>query len=141
MNGPGDKLLQWLLKFPGWEEVPSLDFVEDGPGKTGLFPAGLEETGRRTDLLGNVQVDMRYRFALYCRMLPGQDGAQWLLDFENWVQQQNAASLIPRFGDIPGREQILVQKGSLQEVSRLETGLCTVTIAVDFVKEYEVREI
>lgn len=136
----GDQLRQWLLTFPGWEGEPSLDFVEDGPGNTGLFPAGLEETGRRVDLLGNVQVEYRYRFALYRRMLPGQDSAQWLLDFQSWVQQQNAAGLTPCFGDVPERERILVQKGSLQEVSRLGNGLCTVTIVADFVKEYEVRE-
>ena len=140
MNSPGEKLRKWLLGFPGWGEEPSLDFVEDGPGNTGLFPTGLEETGRRTDLIGNLQVDYRFRFALYRRMLPGQDSARWLLDFQDWVQQQNAAGLTPHFGDVLDWERIQVQKGSLQEASRLKEGLCTVTLLADFVKEYEVRE-
>ena len=140
MNSPGEKLQKWLLGFSGWEGEPSPDFVEDGPGNTGLFLNALEETGRRTDLLGNLQVNYRFRFTLYRRMLPGQDNGRWLLDFQDWVQQQNADGLTPYFGDVPGLERIQLQKGSLQEESRLKEGLCTVTLIGDFVKEYEVRE-
>lgn len=136
-----EKLRTFLLGFPGWEEEPTIDFAEDGLGYAGLFFKDLEETDRQVDLIGNVQVEYACRFTLYRRMLPGQDSAQWLLDLESWVQQQNAAGLLPPLGDVPERERIRIQKGSLQEASRLGTGLCTVIVVAEFVKKFEVREV
>lgn len=118
-----EKLRQFLLGFPGWDTELSIDFAQDGPGCAGLFPAGVEETARRRDLLGNMQVDYLCRFILRKRMQPGQDSARWLLDFQNWVTAQNTA--------------VQVEKAKAQEVSKLGTGLCTVNLAVCFTKEYE----
>ncbi len=135
-----EKLRAWLLTYPKWEDTLFVDFTEHAAGNTGLFPAGLEETGRREDVLGNLQVSCRYRFSLY-RQTPGQaDGtanAQWLLDFQSWVQQQSAAGLTPHFGDVPARERMQAQKGTLKEAS--QTGTYTVTLIADFMKVYEVK--
>ena len=136
-----EKLRQFLLGFSGWEELPSADFTEDGPGCTGLFPAEQEAVGQRKDLQGNVQVDLRCRVTLYCRLLPGQDGAAWLLDFENWLRKENAAGRAPRFGDVPTQEKLYVKKGSFQDVSRLGAGLCTVNLVAEFTKEYMAKEV
>lgn len=117
-----------------------MDFTEQAPGNAGLFPKGLEEISRREDVLGNLQVTCRYRFALY-RQTAGQgDGtadAQWLLDFQNWVQQQSAAGLAPHFGDVPARERLQAQQGALQAAS--QTGTYVVTLIADFMKVYEVK--
>ena len=135
-----ERLRQWIMTYPDWEDTLTVDFVETGIGKAGLFPLGLEETGRREDVLGNVQVACRYRFALY-RRTPGQRGgtvnAQWLLAFQNWVQQQSAAGLAPHFGDVPAMERIQAQKGTLKE--RAQIGTYTVTLIADFMKVYEVE--
>ena len=138
-----EKLKQWLVTYPLWEDTLTVDFSEATPGSAGLFPAGLEETDRQEDILGNVQVSCRYRFILR-RQSPGQaDGtvnAQWLLDFQNWVQSQCAAGKNPHFGDVPDRERIQAQKGSLTEISGVGTGMYTVTLIADFMKKYEVNE-
>ena len=130
-----EKLRQFLLGFSGWDEEPSADYGEDGPGQTGLFPASQEVVARRKDLVGNVQAEYLARFTLHRRLRPGQDGAQWLLDFGNWLQEQEAAGLTPRFGDIPAAEKLRVLKGECKQIPRLGAGLCTVTLAAEFVKE------
>ncbi len=137
-----ETLRRWLQTYPGWGDTLSVDFSEDGPGHAGLFPAGLEETGRQEDVLGNLQVSCRYRFALYrhaAGQCDGTDNAQWLLDFQNWVQQQSAAGLTPHFGDVPSRERMQAHGGALKEVSRVGTGTYTVTLIADFIKVYEVK--
>lgn len=135
-----EKLRRWLLTYPAWEDSLQVDFTESVPGSAALFPGGLEERSRREDVLGNLQVDCRYRFTL-CRKTAGQcdgaDNAQWLLDFQNWVQQQSAAGLTPHFGDVPSRERMQAEKGALQTAS--ETGTYTVTLIADFMKVYEVK--
>ncbi len=137
-----ERLRQWLMTYPGWEDSLQVDYSEDGPGNAGLFPQGLEELDRREDVLGNLLISCRYRFAI-CRQTAGQadgtDNAQWLLDFQNWVQQQSAEGMCPRFGDVPGRERMQAQRGALKEVSRVGTGTYTVTLIADFMKVYEVK--
>ena len=137
-----ERLRQWLQGYPNWEESLQVDFAEVRPGNAGLFPNGLEETGRREDVLGNVQIDCRYRFVLYRHTAGQADGtanAQWLLDFQNWVQQQSAVGLAPHFGDVPSRERMQAQKGTLKEVSQAGTGTYMVTLIADFRKVYEVN--
>lgn len=110
-----EKLRQFLTDFPGLQEL-SADFTQDGPDCSGLFPAGLTEVDRHTDLLGNTRVTYQCLFTLYKRLEPGQDSAQWLLDFQNWLTERSDA--------------VQVQKAKVQETSRLNCGLCTVTLAV-----------
>ena len=135
-----ERVRQWIMTYPQWEDTLTVDFVETGTGKAGLFPLGLEERERREDVLGNVQVACRYHFALYRRTQGQQDctaNAQWLLAFQNWVQQQSVAGLAPHFGDMPARERIQAQKGTLKE--RAQTGTYTVTLIADFIKVYELE--
>ena len=120
-----EKLRQFLLGFPGLKEL-SADFTQDGPGNSGLFPAGLKEVDKRTDLLGNTQVTYECLFTLYKRLEPGQDSAQWLLDFQNWLAERTDA--------------VQVQKAKTQEVSRLKCGLGTVTLAICFQKDFDAKE-
>lgn len=134
-----EKLRQWLLTFPKWEDSLQVEYTEAEPGSAGLFPLGLEEISRREDVLGNVQVACRYRFSLYRRTTRQQEvNAQWLLEFQNWVQQQSTAGLTPQFGDVPSQERMQAQKGALKE--RSQTGMYVVTLTADFMKVYEVKE-
>ena len=120
-----EKLRQFLLGFPGLEEL-SADFTQDGPGNSGLFPAGLNEVDRYTDLAGNSRVTYQCLFTLYKRLEPGQDSAQWLLDFLTWLTERTDA--------------VQVQKTKTQEDSRLNCGLCTVTLAVCIQKDFDAKE-
>lgn len=121
-----EKLRQFLLGFPGFDGELSADFTQDGPGNSGLFPGALAEVDRYVDLLGNMQVTYQCLFTLYHRMQPGQDSAQWLLDFAIWLTKQTSA--------------VQVQKVKVQEASRLNCGLCTLTLAVCFRKNIEAKE-
>lgn len=121
-----EKLRQFLLGFPGLDEELSADFTQDGPGNSGLFPAEVTETDRRIDLLGNMQVTYQCLFTLYKRMQPGQDSAQWLLDFQSWLTENSRT--------------VQVQKAKTQEASRLNCGLCTVTLAVCIEKNFDAKE-
>lgn len=135
-----DKMRQWLQSYPGWQDTLQVDFTEPAPGNAGLFSEGLEERSRQEDILGNLHIACRYRFALYWRRpgrTDGRDDAQWLLDFQNWVQQQNAAGLTPHFGDVLSRERLQAQKGALQNAS--QTGTYKLTLIADFMKVYEVN--
>ena len=135
-----EKLQQWLLTYPGWKDTLLVDFTEAEPGNSGLFPNGLEEISRREDVLGNLQIACRYRFMLYRRTAGRADNtanAQWLLDFQNWVQQQSLAGLTPRFGDVPARERLQAQKGTRKEGAQV--GMYAVALIADFMKVYEVK--
>lgn len=140
-----EKLLTWLKTYPGFtqEVTVSVDYTDGVPGSCGVFPLGLEEIDRQTDVLGNVKIHCRYTFALH-RVTTGQqdetENAAWLLGFQNWVQQQSAAAKTPRFGDVPEREAMRAQKGKLKEASQTGTGVYVVTLTADFIKIYEVNE-
>lgn len=132
-----EKMQQWLQSYPGWEDTLQVDITEPAPGNAGLFTEGLEVLSRKEDILGNVQLTCRYRFTLYRRVARdnGASNARWLLDFQNWVQQQSALGLAPQFGDEPHLEQIQARKGALKE--RGQTGIYTVTLLADFTREYK----
>lgn len=132
-----EKLRQFLLGFSGWDEAPSADYGEDGPGQTGLFPGSWEAVTRRKDLAGNTQTEYLARFTLRRRLQPGQDGAQWLLDFEKWLQARETAGAIPQFGDVPAAEKLRIHKGEFKQIPRLGAGLCTVTLIAEFVKNFK----
>ena len=120
-----EKLRQFLLGFPSLADL-SADFTQDGPGNSGLFPGGVTEVKRRCDLLGNTYMTYECLFTLYKRLEPGQDSNQWLLDFQSWVTENNVS--------------VRVKKAQAQEVSRLKSGLCTVTLAVCVQRNTEEKE-
>jgi len=131
-----EKLQKWLKTYPAWEDTLLVDFTEATPGNAGLFPKGLEEIGRREDVLGNLQIVCRYRFDLY-RRTAGRNNAQWLLDFQDWVQQQSADGQAPYFGDVPGEERLRAEKGTLKEGGQEVTYL--VTLTAEFVRAYAAK--
>lgn len=137
-----ERVRHWLQTYPGWVDTLTVDMLPAGPGHMGLFPAGIEELSRTEDILGNRQVECRLGFTLRRQVGAEEDNAShaaWLLDFQEWVRQQNLAGLIPQLGDVPGREQMWAEKGRLQEVSSTGIGTYTVTLLANFIKLYEVN--
>lgn len=133
-----EKMQAWLCTYPQWQGAVSVDYVDSKPGSFGLYFQGLEVLKRRQDVLGNREEDCRYTFLLRF-VAAGQDDAreqaQWLLQFQSWVQTQNALGNTPGFGDVPEKESIRAEKGRLEKASQVACGLYTVTITAEFTKK------
>ena len=131
-----DKIRQWLLTFPQWEEgrLLYIDHTDGVPGNAGLFPAGMEEIRRSEDVLGNVKLRCRYNFALYrVGVAPQLEvDARWLMDFTHWVQSQSAAGLAPKLGE---DTRWSAQQGRLRQVKSPGTGLYAIVLSAECTKE------
>lgn len=137
-----EKISRWLSTFPQWDsEALYIDYTDGSPGNSGLFPLGMEEISRKEDVLGNVTARCRYRFSLYrvaAQQEDGEKNARWLLEFQRWVQQQDAARLAPQFGDEPVQEHVWAERGKLSKIPQPGSGVYGVTLIADFIKHYEV---
>lgn len=140
-----EKITAFVRSYPGADILRDfqIDYTDQIPANGGIFPSGLEEISRKTDLMGNVTVANQYNFGLYCvfEKAPG-DGAGaavnagWIMDFQEWVQEQSVLGLAPVFGDVPRREKITAQNGVLYSAE--DEGLATymVQISVQFVRSF-----
>ena len=143
-----DKIRDWISSFPGYDvlSVFNIDYADRIPSKGGIFPAGLVEISREEDILGNVTVRNQYNFGIYYIFLkdPGDDAlaqvnADWIMDFQEWVQDQSVRKLAPTFGDDPQFERISAQNGVLYEADEEGTATYMVQLSVEFSKKYEVN--
>lgn len=130
-----EKMKSWLQSFPMWEDTLQIDTVS--AGCCGLFPRGVTEVSRKTDILGNVTAVNKLQFVLYrvAANLP-EENSNWLLALQDWIQQQSACGQAPRFGDDPTREKILAEQGKLHSVPQASTGKYGVTLTVEYIKNY-----
>ena len=142
-----ERIKEWIATFPGYDILGkfSVDYTDKVPSNGGIFPSGLVEISRRTDILGNVTVQNQYNFGLYYVFLkdPGDDAgalinADWLMDFQLWVQEQSVRRLAPAFGDEPSQERIQAQNGVLYAADEEGTATYMVQLSVNFVKKFEV---
>ena len=129
-----EKMKNWLQTFPLWQGNLQIDTNGANPGDLGLFPQGVQEISRKTDVSGNVTVENRLRFFLH-RLAPlGQENnALWLLKLQEWIQQQSTEGLAPRLGDDPARERIRAEKGRLVSAPHSAVGRYTVEITADYI--------
>lgn len=138
-----EKITAFVRSYPKADILQTfqVDYTDQIPANGGIFPSGLEEVSRKTDLLGNVTVTNQYNFGLYYvfEKAPG-DGtgaavnAGWVMDFQEWVQEQSALGLAPVFGDVPRQEKLTAQNGVLYDAE--DEGLATymVQLSVQFIK-------
>lgn len=129
-----EKMKAWLQTFPLWQGELQVDVSGAMPGEQGLFPQGIQEISRKTDVSGNVTAINRLRFLLY-RMAPlGQEEhSLWLLKLQDWIQRQSGEGLAPQFGDDPQRERIRAEKGRLLSAPQSGTGRYAVEITADYI--------
>lgn len=143
-----EKLKSWLKTYPGYDILGEfqVDYTDQVPANGGVFPSGLVEIARVADILGNTTVDNQYNFGLYYvfEKAPGDDAgatinADWIMDFQEWAQEQSVTGAAPVFGDIPRDERIMAQNGVLYEAT--DEGLATymVQLSVRFKKKIEVK--
>ena len=143
-----EQLKQWLSTYPDYDILGALkvDFTDQIPNTAGLFPSGLVAIDKTEDLVGNAIVENQLNFALYIvfEKSPGDEisavyNADWVLDFQDWVQEQSARHLIPPFGNYDERrETVSAQNGVLYDtLTDTGTALYVVQIAVNYKKIYK----
>lgn len=142
------KIKKWLATFPGNSRLQSLqvDYIPAEPGNGSIAPSGLVEISRKPDILGNVTVENQYNFGLYYVLAKSTDddegsteNADWLMDLQEWVQEQSLTGKAPKFGDDPLTEQIQAQNGSIYGADEEGTAIYMVQLSVNFTKIYEVN--
>lgn len=144
-----EKIRVFIGSYPGFDILQSfqVDFTDQIPANGGIFPSGLVEISRKTDLLGNTTVTNQYNFGLYYvfEKAPGDDAgaavnADWLMDFQEWVQEQSARGLAPIFGDEPRQERIMAQNGVLYAAEGEGLATYMVQLSVQFVKVFRTTD-
>ena len=143
-----EKVKNWLATYPEFDILGSfqVDYTDQIPGYAGLFPSGLVEVERKADIVGNVTVTNQYNFGLRCvfEKAAGDDAgatinANWLMDFQEWIQEQSVTGQAPVFGDEPALERIMAQNGALYETDEEGTATYMVQLSIQFIKKYEVK--
>lgn len=138
-----EKITGFIKSYPGADVFQAIhvDYTDQIPANFGTFPSGLVEVRRNTDLCGNVTVTNQYNFMLefVFEKAPGDDAgatvnADWLMDFQEWVQARSVLGEAPVFGDDPLQEKITAQNGVLYSAE--DEGLATymVQVSVRFIK-------
>lgn len=144
---PLEKIRTWLQTFEDFDILNHfrVDFTDRVPANGGIFPSGLVEVDRRQDIFGSVTVANQYNFGLYYvfEKAPGDDAgatinADWVMDFQEWVQAQSITGAAPVFGDEPLQEKIMAQNGVLYEANEEGTATYMVQLSVQFIKKFEV---
>ena len=145
---PIEKIRSWLETYEGFNILDKfqVDYISQLPNNGSIDPSGLIEVERSQDIMGNVTVTNQYNFGLYYvfEKPPGDDigaaiNADWVMAFQEWVQEQSVTGRAPVFGDVPHADRIMAQNGVLYEAT--EEGLATyvVQLSVQFMKKYEVK--
>jgi len=140
-----EKITGFIKSYPGADILRDfqIDYTDQIPANGGIFPSGLVEVSRKTDLFGNVTVTNQYNFGLYyvLEKAPGDAAgaavnADWLMDVQEWIQEQSTLGRAPVFGDIPSQERVTAQNGVLYAAQ--DEGLATymVQLSVRFIKRF-----
>lgn len=143
-----EKLRTWIASYPGYDILHDFqcDFTDQVPGNGGFFPSGLLEIERKSDIMGHITVTNQYNFGLYYvfTKAPGDDegatvNADWVMDFQRWVQTQSILHLAPTFGDVPNAERITAQNGALYTANEEGTATYMVQLSATFQRKFEVK--
>jgi len=121
----------------------AIDYTDQVPDMGGIFPQGIQEVARQTDILGNATVTNQLNFALYTVLTkaPEDDAgatynAEWQLGFQEWVQEQSVTHQAPTFGDVPYMEQIAAQNGEIYSTPTEGVAIYAIQISVLYQKKF-----
>jgi hypothetical protein len=142
-----EKIRAWLRTFPDFDILSAfqVDYTDQIPANGGIFPAGMQEIRRRAFILGDVEVTNRLNFGIYCvfEKAPGDDAgasfnADWVMDFQQWVQEQSVRGAAPVFGNIDTRsETIKAENGMLYASDAEGTATYMVQLSIQYKNLYE----
>ena len=139
---------QFIAGYPYFNVLGSLsiDYTDQVPDMGGIFPQGLVEVSRTTDLLGNVTTTNQLNFALYTvfEKAPGEDegatlNAEWQMGFQEWVQERSVMGFAPTFGDVPAQEVITAQDGQIYSADAEGVAIYAIQISVTYIKKFRRR--
>lgn len=142
---PLDVVREWIATYPGHDILSEFqcDYTDQIPSSGGIFPSGLLEVSRTNYITGDVMVENQYNFGLYYVFLksPGDDvtatvNADWVMDFQEWVQAQAIMGNVPTFGD--KTVSVLAQNGALYTADEEGTATYMVQLSINFQKKFEV---
>ena len=142
------RIREWINTFPQIDRLNGLkvDYYSTQLDNSSISPSGLQEISRMEDIMGNTTVKNQYNFSLEFVLTksPGDDvgateNADWLLEFQKWVQEQSIRKLVPTFGDEPSSETIKAQNGANTYADVEGNGVYTVLLSINFTKIYEVN--
>lgn len=116
-----EKIRDWVKSFGGVPDNFRIDYTNEVSGNAGLYPEGIVEVRRASDILGNVTVTNQMNFGLYIVLeneestdIQAARNAEWVMNFQKWVQEQSARRLAPTFGNTDTRNEIIrAQNGQL----------------------------
>ena len=137
---------EWIASFPDYDILSTFcfDYTDHIPANGGIFPAGLVEISRRKDIFGNVTVENQLNFGIYTvfEKSPADDegariNAEWVMRFQEWVQEQSACGFAPAFGDRPAQESIKAENGVLYEAQDEGVATYMVQLSIHYIKIYE----
>lgn len=140
-----EKIKDFIGRFEGYKilENFTVDYTSNVPAHGAIFPNGLVEVSRKSDILGNVTAINQYNFGLYYTFekSPGDDpaateNADWIMEFQEWIQEQSCTGKAPIFGDVPSAEKITAQNGTIYEAETDGVAIYMVQLSVSFVKKY-----
>lgn len=141
-----EKVQDWLETFPKADALAGfhVDYTDKIPGNGGIMPDGLVEVSRKRDITGCVTVTNQYNFGLYYifEKAAGDDtgaeeNADWIVELQEWVQEQSATGAAPVFGDDRRMERISAQNGTMLETGPEGTAVYVVQLSVQFVKKFK----
>lgn len=142
---PLETMREFVASYPDADILSTLviDYTDQVPDMGGIFPQGLVEVERRTDILGNSTVTNQLNFALYTVLskAPEDDAgatynAEWVLDFQQWVQEQSVTRQAPTFGDVPYMESIAAQNGEIYSSPSDGVAIYAIQISVIYQKKF-----
>ena len=141
-----EKMRRFVESYPSADNFRDykVDYTDQIPSNGGIFPSGLVEINRVKDILGNVTVVNQYNFGLYCVFAkpPGDDvaatiNADWVMGFQEWVQEQSITGQAPVFGDGPHSERVVAQNGVLYEADGEGLAIYSVQISAQFTEIFK----
>ena len=141
---PLETIRKWVETYPGHNILSdfSVDYTDQIPGNGGIFPAGLIEVSRTEDVTGDTMVQNQYNFGLYYvfEKSPGDDegaevNADWIMDFQEWVQEQSLTGSVPQFGN--RTTVVTAQNGALYAAEEEGTATYMVQLSVSFEKFFQ----
>lgn len=140
---PLKTLCDWLRTAPALAGVKTLwvDGAPAVPGTAGLFPAGVQVTERRVNLLGEVRLRCRASFTLRLVLPYGgrsaQENAATLLELQRWVLAESAAGRAPVFGNTdPAAERLTAADAKLERASDEGTAVYAVQLKAEYTIRY-----
>ncbi len=138
----------WIATFPDYDIFSDfrVDYTDQIPANGGIFPSGMIELSRRKDIFGNVTVENQLNFGIYTVFAKAPDddegatiNAEWVLKFQEWVQEQSVLGLAPAFGDVPNQVTIKAENGVLYEAQDEGTATYMVQLSINYIKKFEVK--